>query len=199
MHSLALGPRRFAPRDDGRPRSVAAGRSAGGADRRRRRAGARAGLAVDVARRQARAARVAREVRGDLAAALAVAHDARRALGRRVVAVAPLHQRDDRRPQVDALLAEAVLEALRALLVAMALEQSLVGQALEAVGQHIAGDAEVALEVVEAAHAEEGVADDEQRPPDAEHLEGAGDGAVLLIVRAGQHQRSGASVAELVA
>jgi hypothetical protein len=119
-----------------------------------------------------------------------VADDARRPGGRRVVAVAPLHERDDRRPEVDALLAEAVLEALGALLVAPALEQALLGQALEAIGQDVAGDAEAALEVVEAADAQEGVADDEQRPAVAEDLEGAGDGAVLVVVRAGQHGRS---------
>src|SRR4051812_39863648 len=177
MHSLAFAGPATRSRDGARPGSAAGGRSARGGHRPRRRAGARARLAVDVARRQVRAAGVAREPAGHLAAAVAVADDARRAARRGVVAVAPLHQRDDRRPEVEPLLAEAVLEALGALLVAVALDQALVDQPLEPLGQDVARDAEIALEVVEPAHPEERVADDEQRPAVAEDLEGAGDRA----------------------
>ena len=44
--------------------------------------------------------------------------------------------------------------------------------------EHVAGDAEAFLEVVEAGDAEEGVADDEQTPPFADPLEALADGAV---------------------
>src|SRR6185436_5509601 len=134
------------------------------------------------------AAAVARQVAGHLAAAVAVADDARLALGGCVVAVPPLHQRDDRRPQLDALLAEAVLEALGALLIALPLEQALVDEALEAVREHVACDAEVALEVVESPDAEEGVAYHEQGPSVPEDFEGACDGAVLVVVGAREHR-----------
>ena len=56
----------------------------------------------------------------ELAAAALVAQHHRRPVRRRVL-VAPLEQRDEDRPEVDALAREAVLEALRALLVALAL------------------------------------------------------------------------------
>src|SRR5262249_16231688 len=52
------------------------------------------------------------------------------------------------------------------------------------------------LELIEAAKAEEDVADDQQRPAFSDDLEGAGDGAVLCFVRAVQHD---SSIAKLVA
>ena len=125
-----------------------------------------------------------------LAAAAAVADDARPAAGCRVVAVAPVRQRDHDRPEVDALLGQVVLEALRALLIEAALEDAVVDESLQAVGEHVAGDAEIALEVLEAADAEERVAQQQDRPAVAEDLERAGDGAVLGFVRAGQHGSS---------
>ena len=45
----------------------------------------------------------------------------------------------------------------------------------------------LALEVVEAAHAEEGVAHDQDRPALADHLERAGDRADLVVVRSVKH------------
>ena len=92
----------------------------------------------------------------------------------RVVAVAPLQQGHHDRPQIEALLGQPVLEARGALLVGHALEDALVDEAAEAVGEHVARDAEVALEVVEAAHAHERLAHDEDRPAVAEHLERRG-------------------------
>src|SRR5258705_369763 len=67
-----------------------------------------AGLGHDVARPQLGAALGAGEVAGQLAAAVAVADDARRTGLGGVVAVAPVHEGDGDRPQVDALLGQAV-------------------------------------------------------------------------------------------
>ena len=44
------------------------------------------------------------------------------------------------------------------------------------------GHAEAALEVGEALYAEHGVADDEERPPLADDVEGAGDGADAVFI-----------------
>ena len=114
----------------------------------------------------------------DLAAAVAVDHEPWTAvLG--VVAIAPPEQPHQGGPQVEALLREPVLEALGPLLVAVALEHTLVDEAREPVGQDVAGDSKALLETLEAAHSEEGVADHEHRPAIANQLERAGDGAVL--------------------
>ena len=56
------------------------------------------------------------------------------------------------------------------LVTAVAVFMGFLDEALQAVGEHVAGDAEVGLEVVEATHAEEGVADHEQGPAVAQHL-----------------------------
>ena len=79
----------------------------------------------------------------DLAAAAAVQDERRRPGLLGGVAVAPLHQRDQHRPQVDALLGEPVLEALGSLLVGVALEDALVDEARQPVAQHVARDPEV--------------------------------------------------------
>src|SRR5581483_5608599 len=89
--------------------------------------------------------------------------------------------------QVAALLRQPVLVALGALLVEHPVEDPLLDEAVEALGQHIAGDTEARLELVEAAPAEEGVADDQERPALADDLQGAGDRAVLAVVVAPEH------------
>src|SRR3989440_12550152 len=92
--------------------------------------------------------------------------------------VAPLHQRDEDRMELEALVGQAVLEALGPLLVAPALEDAVAHQRLEPGGEHVAGDAEAALEVLETADAEEGIPQHEERPPLAHDLEGTGHGTV---------------------
>jgi hypothetical protein len=114
----------------------------------------------------------------DLTAAVAVDHEPRTAaLG--VVPIAPLKQPHQGRPKVEALLRKPVLEALGTFLIAVALEHALVHESSEPVGQDVAGDAEALLELLEASHSEEGVADHEHRPAVAHQLERASDGAVL--------------------
>ena len=141
-----------------------------------------------VAHRQPRPAALADAVLVDRAAAAAVLEQHRRPAGGRGVAVAPLHQRDDRRPQVQALLGQAVLVARRVLLVEAPLEHALLEQPREARLQHVARDAEVGLDLVEAAQAQQHVAHDQQRPALADHLERAGDAA-----RSGSRSRFRAS------
>ena len=94
----------------------------------------------DVARAQLGATRRARQVTGELAAAVAVVDDDRGPVLRGVVAIAPLQQGHHHRPQVDALLGEPVLEARGAILVGHALEDALLDEPAEAVGEHVARD-----------------------------------------------------------
>jgi hypothetical protein len=67
------------------------------------------------------------------------------------------------------------------------LEDAAVDQVLEARGQHVAGDAQPALPLVEPGDPQERVADDQQRPPLAHHVEGAGDRARHLGERRPAH------------
>ena len=106
---------------------------------------------------------------------------------RRLVHVAPGPQRVDRGPEIPALLRQDVLVAVGPLLVALAGEDPLLDEALEPAGEHGAGDIEPLLEVVEAANAEEDVAEDQQRPALSDDLERAGERAVLGVVGPGQH------------
>src|SRR5205085_10653153 len=84
-------------------------------------------------------------------------------------------------PRVAAFVRGPVLVARRVVLVLDARQHVLLDQPLQALREDVAGDAEPLLEVVEAAHAEQGVAHDQQAPPFAHDLEGAGDGAVHVF------------------
>ena len=114
-------------------------------------------------------------------AAVAVADDPRRAARARGVAVAPLHEREEHGLQLQALLGQAVLvtHALAGLAVLAPGEHPVVDQPAQTVAEDGPGDAEVALDLVEPAHPVEHLAEDEDRPSLADHLEGPGDRAVL--------------------
>ena len=60
-------------------------------------------------------------------------------------------------------------------------------QGVESRREHVAGDAQASLKVVEAPDADEGIAQDQQRPPLAHDLEGLGDGTVHVLERATFH------------
>ena len=125
----------------------------------------------------------------DLAAALALVDDDRGApLGLLLVLVAPLHQGDHHRPEVEALLGEEVLVALGALAVGAAFQDALVDHPLQAGGEHVPGDAERALHLRELAAAVEDLPHDEQRPALTDQLEAASDGADLSLVFVAQHE-----------
>jgi hypothetical protein len=62
-------------------------------------------------------------------------------------------------------------------LVRNALEDSVVDEAVQALGEDVTGDAEAGLEVIEASHAEQGIPDDEQAPPLPHDVEALSDRA----------------------
>ena len=103
------------------------------------------------------------------------------------VPVTPLHERDDGRPEVEPLLREEELVARRVLAVAATLEDAVRGELVESCREHVARDAEVALQVLEAPDAEEDVADDEEGPPLPHELERAGDRTDLGVIAGREH------------
>jgi hypothetical protein len=95
-------------------------------------------------------------------------------------AVAPLHQAEQYSLQIAPGLRQAVLAAWRIVLIGLLNQHTCVYKALQAIGQDIACDIEVLAEVVEAADAVEGFADDEQGPAVAQDSERTGDAAILI-------------------
>jgi hypothetical protein len=111
----------------------------------------------------------------ELAAAALVAQHDRRSRRGRGVPIAPAQQLDDHRPQIEPLGRQPVFVAHRPLLVGDLFENPLGHEAIEARGEHVAGDAEALLHLVEAPPAEEYVAQHEDRPALADELERPGD------------------------
>lgn len=105
-------------------------------------------------------------------------------------AVAPLPQCDDHGPQVAALFREDVVEAGRALAVGDPFEDALVDEMGQSLVEHVAGDAQSFLELVETCDTHEGVADDQQAPPLADDLQALADGAVHLPETGSLHDSS---------
>jgi hypothetical protein len=62
-------------------------------------------------------------------------------------------------------------------LVGHPLDETVFDEPMEAIGEQVPGDAEVALELAEPMHPSEEVSEDAQRPTVAHHVEGGGDGA----------------------
>ena len=78
---------------------------------------------------------------------------------------------------VSALVGEAILVTDRVLLVLDATQHTLFDEPGEALREHVAPDPEFVLELLEAAGAEAGLADQQQVPVVAEHRSTPGDGA----------------------
>src|SRR6266852_7451198 len=97
------------------------------------------------------------------------------------VFVAPLAKRGQRDVEVETLLRQLVLVPLGALAVQDAFEHAFADQAVEPVGEDVAGDAEALLEFVEAVETQQDVANDQQRPALADNLERSRDRAVLAF------------------
>ena len=93
------------------------------------------------------------------------------------IAIAPLHEAHDHRIEIDTLLGEVVLEARWMFLVRALGEDAAFDKSAQASGEHIAGNVQVLLQLIEAVSAEEHLTDDEDTPGIAEHIEGARDGA----------------------
>ncbi|MNT56579.1 hypothetical protein D3C72_1938880 [compost metagenome] len=105
------------------------------------------------------------------------------------MAVAPLHQADQHRQQLDGRAGGAVFEAfaLAGLAVADLAQQAGVGQRLEARGQHRGRAFQPAQEVVEARHAMEDIAQDQDRPLFADQRQRRGNRAVAEVGRIEGH------------
>lgn len=145
----------------------------------------------DVPGAEPRAAAVTAEVAVELATALPVLEGHRRAVGPDEMPVAPLHQSDDHRPQVEPLFGQAVLVARGMFLIGTAVDQLRCHEPLEPVLENVAGDPEVAPEVVETMDPHHQLADHEQRPSLADECEGAGDAALLAVISTVQrHEHS---------
>jgi hypothetical protein len=103
------------------------------------------------------------------------------------VPIPPIQQSDHHRPQVEALLSQTVFITDRPVLVLDAFEDAVVQQCVEPGGQHITGDFQAPLKVLETTNAEEGIPEDQKRPALSDHLQGAGDGARLVVIGSSEH------------
>jgi hypothetical protein len=71
--------------------------------------------------------------------------------------------------------------------IGLALEDAVLHEPAQPVGEYGLRDVEMDLEVVEAPHAKERVANDQQRPALPDRLERAGDRAILALVVLAEH------------
>ena len=129
----------------------------------------------------------------------------RRAVGRGV-RVPPLAHGGQNGPQVPTALGKAVVIAHGPLVVGRPLEHSSPDKVGEALVEHVARDPQAFLELIEAGHAKEGVADNQHRPPLPHHLETLSDGTVHfrealtfhVLKHSGLHHRTQPSTVSLV-
>jgi acyl-CoA thioesterase len=101
--------------------------------------------------------------------------------------ITPLAQRRHHRPEGAAFVGEEVVVTPACVVIGNPFEDACVDECVEAGCQDVAGDAEAVDEVVEAADAEEAVAQDQQGPPFANDLQRLGDGAVHIGERCLAH------------
>jgi hypothetical protein len=111
----------------------------------------------------------------------------RAAAGERLVLVAPMHQGDHQRPQIEPLLGEEVLVAFGPLAVGAALEDVLVDQALKPGGEDVSRHPERALHLGELPVPVEDLSNDEKRPALADQLQAPRDRADLSLVFVPKH------------
>src|SRR5262249_54085797 len=104
--------------------------------------------------------------------------------------VAPLLEADDRREQGRALVGQAIFVTQRPLAIGRLAEDAGLHQLLQPRREHVARDAEILLEVVEAAHAVEGIGHDQQGPRFADDVECGGDRTIHLFVGGAPHGKS---------
>src|SRR5262245_45651931 len=120
------------------------------------------------------------------AAALVNVYD-RRAAGRGPL-VTPCGERDDHGLEAESFRGEDVLAQVGVVGVAPGLHEAGLHEVLQAAGEHVGCDAEVALEVGEPGGlAEDRVADDQQAPALADGLQGTRRRAVLPVVGPAEH------------
>lgn len=129
---------------------------------------------IDLASADMFAAFVASEIGADVAAAARMEGESGRAARRGVVAVAPFDQHDQGWSEFASLLGEDVLRTAGALGVGNALQQPFIAHQLESVAEDVRRDPESLLELLESRRAEDGIAQDQQRPALTDDLERAG-------------------------
>lgn len=105
-----------------------------------------------------------------LAAALGVLHEPRRARWPGQMVVTPVHEGQQGDEQLSAHRGKPVVKAVGVLVVADPLEHSGLDEPTKPVGEHVAADTETCLELLETAQPQEGVPDQEQTPALAHHL-----------------------------
>jgi hypothetical protein len=105
-----------------------------------------------------------------LAAALGMLREARRARRPGQMVITPVHEGQQGDEQLTAHRGKSVVKAVGVLLVADPLEHSGLDEPTKPVGEHVAADAETCLELLETAPPQEGVPDEEQTPALADHL-----------------------------
>ena len=128
------------------------------------------GPAADVAWRERPVARPADEALVDLVAARLVDEHGGWSTGAGEVLVAPPHQGNQDRRELDPHRGELVLVPRRVSAVLAPLEHASVDELAEAVGENRACHSQVAPELIEAAHASKDVAQDKDRPAVADDL-----------------------------
>src|SRR5271169_5737122 len=97
-----------------------------------------------------------------------------------LVAVPPAQHGQQHRVEILALLRQDVLIARGPFLIGPSLQNPLVNEQLQPVGQDVAAELELGLDVLEPPHAAKALAQDYHGPALADHRPGPGDGAFLL-------------------
>ena len=118
--------------------------------------------------------------RVEISAALGMREEAAATGARGSLLITPFGQGMQNRPEAPSSIGQEILASAEAVLASF--EHSFADESAESACQHRAGDVEVDKKVAEAAHAEEAVADDEDRPALADELERASHRAVLELV-----------------
>jgi len=111
-----------------------------------------------------------------------------RRAARRRPPVAPLPHGHHHVPQIAALGGEPVIRARRVIGVGNPLEDLVVHEVVQALGEDVAGNAQAGLKVIEARHAEEGIPDDEQAPPFPYEFQALSDRAGHVLKAGPLHQ-----------
>jgi len=104
--------------------------------------------------------------------------------------VAPLPHGHYHVPQVAALGGEPVFRARRVIGVGDPLEDFVVDEVVQTLGEDVTGDSEAGLKIIEARDAEEGVPDDEQAPPFPYEFQALSDRAVHVLKAGALHELS---------
>ena len=114
-------------------------------------------------------------------ALLAVNEPGRRFVRIEQIVVCPLGEGDQHRLQGTALIGQDILLPGAAVGGRLQAQDAFIHQHFQPPGEHVFGDTEVFLEFAKTAHPAQSIADDQQRPPVADNVEGAGDRATAVL------------------